>query len=488
MSASTTEGNPRRIFYSYSHKDEALRDALAEHMAILERQNLVQIWHDRNIDAGDEWREAIDEHLEAADIVLLLISASFIKSDFCWSVEMKRAIKKHERGEARVIPIIVRPVEWKGAPFGHLQVLPKDGKPVTIWANRDAAWAEVVRGVQKAVEHLASSVPSKSPVAITRATRGRVKGHTRSPLPLSPARSTPETIVERSAGTLRRVIHDANNQESLPGKIVRSEGQGPTADPAVDETYDALGVAYDFFRNVFGRDSIDGKGMTLEATVHYGRNYQNAFWTGKQMILGDGDGKLFNRFSAASDVIAKEFANGVVQSETELVYWEQSGAIFQSFAIVFASMAKQYALGQEANEANWLIGEKLLAAKVKGKALYSLSAPGTAYDDPLLGRDTQPRHMRDYVKYEQDNGGIHINSGILNHAFYLVATKLGGYSWERAGRIWYDTLIDERLKPDAKFADLARLTSFNAQRSYGTGSDEARAVKSAWESVGVEGP
>jgi hypothetical protein len=496
MSRATTDPKPRQIFYSYSHKDESLRDALDEHLAILERQGLVQIWHDRNIGAGDEWREAIEEQLESADIILLLISASFIKSDFCWSIEMKQALKKQELGEACVIPIIVRPVEWKAAPFGYLQVLPKDAKPVTVWSNRDTAWMDVVRGIQKAVEQLHPSTPEKRPTR--RVTRGgtpqkiRSSPHKPAALPASDlelasrALSVAAPVDERSPGNLRRVIYDGKNMESLPGEVARSEGDPPTGDAAVDETYDALGIIYDFFWNVFARDSIDGKGLPLEATVHYGRAYDNAFWTGNQMILGDGDGQLFNRFSAASDVIAKEFVNGVVQSETQLVYWEQSGAIFQSFAIVFASLVKQYALKQKAKEANWLIGEKLFGPNVKGKALYSLAAPGTAYDDSNLGKDEQPSHMRNYVKTELDNGGIHINSGILNHAFYLVATKLGGYSWEKAGRIWYDTLTDERLKPDAQFSDLARLTFNNARRLYGVKSDEAQAVKSAWERVGLK--
>ena len=508
MSTDTTGPKPHQIFYSYSHKDESLREALDEHISILERQGIVQVWHDRNIGAGDEWREAIEEELESADIILLLISASFIKSDFCWSIEMKEALKKQERGEACVIPIIVRPVEWKGAPFGHLQALPKDGKPVTVWSNRDVAWMEVVKGIKKAVEQLQSSTPpkpapansNKEPPDDSFDVFADLDPDESLPVPAScpplkksvrdasTTRSVAEQVDDVSPGHPRRVIYDGNNLESLPGEVARGEGDPPTGDAAVDETYDALGVTYDFFWKVFARDSIDAKGMTMEATVHYGRAYDNAFWTGKQMILGDGDGKLFNRFSAASDVIAKEFVNGIVQCETQLVYWEQSGAIFQSFAIVFASMVKQYALKQKADEANWLIGEKLLGPKVKGKALYSLAAPGTAYDDADLGKDQQPSHMRDYVKKEIDNGGIHINSGILNHAFYLAATRLGGYSWEKAGRIWYDTLTDERLKPDAQFGDLARLTFDNSRRLYGIKSDEAQAVKSAWERVGIKVP
>lgn len=147
------------LFYSYAHKDERFRDALAMHLALLKRQGLIKEWYDRQIDAGEEWRESIDEHLEAADIILLLVSANFIDSDYCFDKEMGRALERHDRGEAVVIPIIVRPVNWTGAPFGRLQALPKNGKPVTIWDNRDLAWMNVAEGIGKVVTALASGGP-----------------------------------------------------------------------------------------------------------------------------------------------------------------------------------------------------------------------------------------------------------------------------------------------------------------------------------------
>jgi Zn-dependent metalloprotease len=302
--------------------------------------------------------------------------------------------------------------------------------------------------------------------------------------------TSPKDIAQRIAlrpgGRLNRTICDAKNRDTLPGDIVRTENGKATRDAAVEEAYDGLGLAYNFFWDVFGRDSIDGKGMTLEATVHYSRAVANAFWTGKHMAFGDGDGVYFNRFTIAPDIAAKEFAMGMIQADTNLEYWEQSGAIFQSFALVFASLAKQYALGQTADNANWLVGEGLLKKKVKGKALISLSDPGTAYDDPGLGKDPQPAHMRDYVTTTDDNGGIHTNSGILNRAFYLTAMALGGYAWEKAGRIWYESLRDKQLKPKSQFNDLAYITLANARRLYGRASDEAQAVKNNWEMVGIK--
>jgi hypothetical protein len=143
---------PVRLFYSYSHKDEALRDELEEALALLKRQGLISGWHDRRIGAGDEWKGAIDKNLEEAQVILLLVSSSFLASDYCWDVETKRAVERHDRGEAKVIPVVLRPCDWHGAPFGKLQALPKDGKAVTSWANKDEAWTDVAKGIRQAVE------------------------------------------------------------------------------------------------------------------------------------------------------------------------------------------------------------------------------------------------------------------------------------------------------------------------------------------------
>jgi len=143
---------PIRLFYSYSHKDETLRDELEEALALLKRQGLISGWHDRKIGAGDEWKGAIDKNLEEAQVVLLLVSASFLASDYCWDVETKRAVERHDQGEAKVIPVILRPCDWHGAPFGKLQALPKDVKAVTSWTNKDEAWTDVAVGIRRAVE------------------------------------------------------------------------------------------------------------------------------------------------------------------------------------------------------------------------------------------------------------------------------------------------------------------------------------------------
>ncbi len=482
MTPQISSQKPAILFYSYSHKDERLRDALAIHLTLLKPQNVIKEWYDRDIDAVEEWGEDIDKNLEAADIILLLVSADFIASDYCWGKEMLRALERHDAGEARVIPIIVRPVDWSGAPFGYLQALPKNAKPVVLWANRDVAWVDVAKGISKVAKALAANL--------------RVEQTTGGPLILpsiaaAPLENSERRLAERPGGQLQRTIYNAENSSNLSGKVAgkvaRSEGNPATGDVAVDEAYDWLGITYNFFWDVYERNSIDDKGMPLEATVHYGQNYDNAFWNGKQIILGDGDGELFNRFTIEVDIIAKEFANGVIGAATHLVYWQQSGALFNSVAVVFALLVKQYAYQQTASQADWLHGARLLTPKVNGKALSSLANPGTAYSDAILGKDPQPAHMRNYVRTAGDNGGIHINSGIPNRAFYLTAIALGGYAWEKAGLIWYEALRDERLKPKAKFRDFARVTLANARRLYGDNSDEAQAVKYGWEMVGVQG-
>lgn len=226
-----------------------------------------------------------------------------------------------------------------------------------------------------------------------------------------------------ATGAKRRSIYDAGNGTTLPGRLVRSEGSAKSRDRAVNEAYDGAGITYDLFLKEYDRNSIDGRGMRLDSTVHYQRNYDNAFWNGQQMVYGDGDGQLFNRFTIALDVIGHELTHGVTEYEAGLEYQDQPGALNESFSDVFGSLVKQYKRKQNVKKADWLIGKGLLAAGVKGKALRSMKEPGTAYDDPTLGKDPQPGHMKDYLRMEDDNGGVHINSGIPNRAFYETAMR-----------------------------------------------------------------
>jgi Zn-dependent metalloprotease len=222
----------------------------------------------------------------------------------------------------------------------------------------------------------------------------------------------------------------------------------------------------------------------LDSTVHYGQKYDNAFWNGSQMVYGDGDGKIFQRFTKCLDVIGHELTHGVTQYEAGLNYQDQPGALNESMSDVFGCLVKQWSLKQTVARADWLVGKGLFTSKVKGVALRSMKDPGTAYDDPMLGKDPQPAHMKDYYKGTDDNGGVHINSGIPNRAFYLTAAAIGGFAWEKAGKIWYTALCN-RLRPSSNFKAARQATISAAAQLYGPGSDEEKAVSAAWTQVGV---
>lgn len=300
-------------------------------------------------------------------------------------------------------------------------------------------------------------------------------------LPGPPLRRAPRT----QGLVARRQVHDAAQHEALPGRLARREGDPPVGDVAVDEAYESLGTVVRFWSEVFGRDSIDGEGGVLRASVHFGHDYLNAFWNGRQMVFGDGDGELFAGFTAAIDVVGHELAHGVTQDECGLAYFGEPGALNESLSDVFGSLVRQFSLGQQAREADWLVGAGVFGPSVAGRALRSLAAPGTAYDDPRLGRDPQPAHMRAYVHTIDDHGGVHVNSGIPNHAFYRTAMALGGHAWERAGRIWYAAMRDPVLAPDSSFERFAAIVCANARRFYGADSAEARATLEGWRAVGV---
>ncbi|MEU3215888.1 M4 family metallopeptidase [Streptomyces sp. NPDC006971] len=281
-----------------------------------------------------------------------------------------------------------------------------------------------------------------------------------------------------------RTLYDCRNGTTLPGTKVRAEGAEPTQDASVNRAYAGLGATFDLLFKVYGRRSIDDNGLPLIGSVHYDEKYNNAFFDGEQMVFGDGDGEIFLDFTLPIDVIAHELTHGLTQYTANLSYYGQSGALNESVSDVFGSLVKQYTLGQSADRADWLIGAGLLAPEVQGVALRSMKEPGTAYDDDVLGKDPQPGKMEDYVHTSQDNGGVHLNSGIPNRAFYLLATALGGNAWERAGQIWFDVLTGGRLAVDADFADFARLTVDAARDRFGEG-DETEAVLKAWSEVGV---
>ncbi|MGI8809621.1 MAG: M4 family metallopeptidase [Acidimicrobiales bacterium] len=283
-------------------------------------------------------------------------------------------------------------------------------------------------------------------------------------------------------GCPQRTIYDQKNEETMAlGTVARTEGSRATKDRAVNEAYDGFGATYKFFWEVFGRNSIDNAGMPILGLVHYGQDYANAFWDGQgHMFFGDGDGRLFIRMTASLDVIGHELTHGVTQYEANLVYQGQSGALNESMSDVFGSLVKQYAKNQTAKRADWLIGADVVGPTLK-PALRSMKAPGTANQ-----YDKQPASMDKFVYTAADNGGVHVNSGIPNHAFYVAATTMGGRAWEKAGPIWYDALRDQKIKPTSGFKAFARATVRQAQMRFGNTADEVDAVRAGWDKTKVK--
>lgn len=280
-----------------------------------------------------------------------------------------------------------------------------------------------------------------------------------------------------------RFVYDAENKTTLPGKLVRKEDEASTGDQTADKAYEYAGATWDFYHKFFGRNSIDDKGMQLLLTVHYGKNYPNAFWNSKAMIFGDGDLIVFQNF-VITDVVAHELTHGCVEHTANLVYSKQPGALNESFADIFGSMVKQFTLNQTVDQADWLIGAGIFTPQINGVALRNMAAPGTAFNDDLIGKDRQTDHMSRYDNTTSDNHGVHLNSGIPNKAFYTTAMMLGGHSWECAGKIWYKTLAEE-LKPLSQFQDCANATIKVASKLYGKTSKEVKAVCEGWKAVGI---
>lgn len=298
---------------------------------------------------------------------------------------------------------------------------------------------------------------------------------------------------------LNREVYDAEGTDNLPGSRVFCEGDLPQAthDQSATNVYGHFKQIFDFYSGVFHRNSIDGNGMKIVGTVHYDPTdygFSNACWDRNQLVFGDGDGNVIGSFANNLDITCHEFAHGVDQYTVGLPGENEIGALAESISDVFASMVKQYfAPGgmQKANDADWLIGEGIYLLP-SARALRDMRHPGTAYDDPRLGgRDPQPATMRNYRHstndIEGDYGGIHINCGIPNRAFCLVATSIGEYSWDVAGQIWYKSLTDDRFRtvvdsmtPFKAFADL---TCSNALEHHGQQAHEA--VKEAWRTVEV---
>lgn len=365
-------------------------------------------------------------------------------------------------------------------------------KRTVALGSRDAGWQTPLMDCAQHSPGRCAIVPPYLLVKVARLTEPRFAGAAEAARqtllrdqPLHELRTGTPTTHSEQPSIAQRTIWDARGRDLLPGLRMRTEGQPPVADAAVNEAYDGLGSAQLLFSTQFRSDAPSAWTLPLDAVVHVGSRYDNAFWDGERLLLGDGDGQVFGRFTRSLTTIGHELAHGVVQRAVPLVYSGQTGALIESVADVFGSLVEQYANGQSVADAGWLVGTGLFIDGIDCQALRSMKAPGSAYNDDVLGKDPQPDCMADFVDTDEDHAGVHVNCGIPNRAFYLVATALGGNAWEAPGQIWYRTLTGGALPATVDFAGFARETQATAQQLYGLGSAEAGAVVDAWRAVGV---
>jgi Zn-dependent metalloprotease len=287
-----------------------------------------------------------------------------------------------------------------------------------------------------------------------------------------------------------RLVYDGGHVLTLPGAVVRTEGQPTTGDADVDAAYTFAGITYDYYLTNHGRDSYDNAGAAIKSTTHHCPagypqgttcpSYQNAFWDGTQMVYGDGH--FFNRFTSDISVIGHELTHGVIQHTCALVYRDQPGALNEHLADAFGALTMQRAGDMAADDPRaWLIGAALVAGRIQGRALRDM-LNGGAYNDPVIGKDDSRTHLRDLYTGSEDDGGVHINSGIPNRAFALACRTVPGPAWLTMGPVWYDVMAN-RIGPRATFAEFAAATLAAATAR---NASYAATVREAWASVGID--
>ncbi len=282
-----------------------------------------------------------------------------------------------------------------------------------------------------------------------------------------------------NAGKSDRQVYDAQHHTRRPGVKARFEGEGASSDKVVNDVYDFGGTIRSFYMDVHGRNGIDANGMVMKFVTHYDQDYDNAFWDGEMMTFGDGDQDIFSTF-VLLDVTGHELTHGITEFAAGTEYYGQSGALNEHFSDVWGELIEQYSLKQTADKGDWLVGRGLFMPNIKGRALRDMLNPGTAYNDPKLGKDPQPAHMSKYYKTSSDNGGVHYNSGIPNKAFATFAVAVGGFAWEKAGKIWYAARVAAGSKPS--FAQFAAHTIEACKALF---PDELTKLQKAWGDVGV---
>lgn len=276
-----------------------------------------------------------------------------------------------------------------------------------------------------------------------------------------------------------RVIYDSQGSYNMRLKLARRENGILSMDPDVNEVFELSGFVRDYFRNTFGLNSLDDYGMDIIFNINYGVHYNNALWNGDEIILGNGDAHYFKSFTRSIDVIAHELTHGITQYHAHLEYYGQSGALNEHFSDVFGTIIRQKYLQQAPHEADWLIGKDVVGQHFQGKALRSISDPGSAHDnDPQIG------HMDKYYTGNSGNQGVHINSGIPNKAFYLASMQLG---IDVTGLVWFECL--KKLWSTALFQDMVDMLLKVAEQLEIGGhipSDSTAIIQESFEQVGLQ--
>lgn len=291
-----------------------------------------------------------------------------------------------------------------------------------------------------------------------------------------------QTLAERVQGKADVTIYDDENQWAIGTKVARGPRKPPVKPHNVNAAYDGLEATRDFYEQVLERDSIDNSGLPINGHVNFGVQYDNAFWDGAEMVFGNGSGTVFKDLTGDIDVAGHELTHGVTQYTAGLLYTDQPGALNEATSDIMGACVDQWVQRDkdvDAGTFNWLIGEDIMADDLYGEALRCMSHPGTAYDNPILGKDPQPDSMAGYVP----GGDPHLNSGIINRVFYLIAIDLGTFP---AAKVWYSTLLN--LWPTAGFADAAYVAGEMARilaRDDVVERQAPQTVRAAFHEVGI---
>jgi len=287
----------------------------------------------------------------------------------------------------------------------------------------------------------------------------------------------PTTALAAVAPAPAVTVFDCNHNQTLPGAQVPNPGT--SSDVVAKRVFTETTSVAAFYSQVFGRNSIDGAGMTMISSIHYGINYNNAFWNGTQMTYGDGDGSIFVDFSRGNDVIGHELTHGVTQHSLQLNYANEAGGLNESMSDCFGSMFRQWEARQTVSQADWLIGKDIMGPAAISRGFSCLRDMANPAAKHCLA--PQP------TKFKQYKAGMdpHLSSGIPNLAFYSVAKAVGGNSWDKAGQIWYRAMTGFGPSPNMKMKAFANRTRAVAAQLYPGNTAVAGAVDTGWKKVGL---